>query len=81
MMKFVLHVVCVNSADAVAKMMLAVKQGNLSIQSINIHSIDGGSRLSAVLLLEGEEGKGEWLANKLLNYPYYHSTSLMKTKE
>ncbi|MEM4281531.1 MAG: hypothetical protein QW470_05240 [Candidatus Caldarchaeum sp.] len=77
-MKFILHVVLTNSPDAVAKMMLTVKQGNLAIESVNINKSENGSKLSAVLTLEGEEGKGEWLARKLLNYPYYHSTSLMK---
>ncbi len=78
-MKFILYVVLVNSPDAVAKMMLTVKQGNLTIESVNIHRIGDGSRLSAILSLEGEDKKGEWLANKLLNYPYFHATCLMKT--
>lgn len=76
-MKFIVFVELVNSHDAVAKMMLTVKQGNLSIESINIHRSDGNT-LSAIMLLEGEERKAEWLTNKLLNFPYYRSTRLLK---
>jgi hypothetical protein len=78
-MKFVLYVDLVNSPDAVAKMFLTVKQGNLSIESVNMHRTGDGRNLTAILLLEGEEGKGDWLANKLLNYPYFEKTQLMKT--
>ncbi len=76
-MKFLLFVELVNSHDAVAKMMLTVKQGNLSIESINIHK-SGDDKLSAILMLEGEENKAEWLAHKLLNFPYYRSTAILK---
>jgi len=78
-MKFVLHVMLVNSPDAVAKMMLLVKQGNLMIRSVNLYSMGDGKTLSALMMLEGEENKGEWLAKKLLNFPYFHAADLMKT--
>jgi len=77
-MKFVLYVDLVNSPEAVAKLMLTVKQGNLSIESASMHRSGNGNILTAILLLEGEERKGEWLANKLLNYPYFERTQLMK---
>ncbi len=32
-------------------------------------------------MLSLEERKGEWLANKLLNCPYFHATGLMKTTD
>jgi len=41
-MKFVLYVDLVNSPDAVAKMFLTVKQGNLSIESVNMHRTGDG---------------------------------------
>ncbi|MCS7133492.1 MAG: hypothetical protein NZ921_01645 [Candidatus Caldarchaeum sp.] len=77
-MRFVVFVELVNSHDAVAKMLLAVKQGNLGIESINIHSTEDGRNLSAILLLHGEENKAEWLVNKLLNFPYYRSAKILK---
>lgn len=77
-MRFIVFVELVNSHDAVAKMILAVKQGNLGIESINIHKTEDGKNLSAILMLHGEENKAEWLANKLLNFPYYHSTKVLK---
>lgn len=75
-MKFLVFVELVNSHDAVAKMMLAVKQGNLAIESINIHK--NGDKLSAIILLEGEENKADWLVHKLLNFPYYSSVKILK---
>jgi hypothetical protein len=44
-----------------------------------MHRTGDGRNLTAILLLEGEDGKGDWLANKLLNYPYFEKTQLMKT--
>jgi hypothetical protein len=78
MMRLLLYVVLINSPDAVAKLMLTVKQGGLALENISINSIDGGQRLSATMTLQGREEKGEWLAKKLLNFPYFHETHLMK---
>ncbi|MEM1944245.1 MAG: hypothetical protein QW756_02160 [Nitrososphaerota archaeon] len=77
-MRLLLHVELINSPDAVAKMMLTVKQGGFTIETINIYSIGNGGKLSATLTLNGAEDKGEWLAKKLLNFPYFHATRLLK---
>ncbi|MEM4417328.1 MAG: hypothetical protein QXD32_04640 [Nitrososphaerota archaeon] len=80
-MRLLLYVELMNSPDAVAKLMLTVKQGGLSLENISINSMDGGQRLSATLTLVGREEKGEWLARKLLNFPYFHKTRLLKLSE
>ncbi len=77
-MRMLIHVDLINSPDAVAKMMLTVKQGGLSIEMMNFNSVDEGRKLSASLILLGPEEKGEWLAKKLLNFPYFHTTKLVK---
>ncbi|MCS7138336.1 MAG: hypothetical protein RMK31_08285 [Candidatus Caldarchaeum sp.] len=76
--RFIVFVELVNSHDAVAKMMLTVKQGKLGIESVNIHRREDGDTLSVVMLLNGQENKAEWLVNKLLNFPYYRSAKVLK---
>ncbi len=77
-MRMLIHVDLINSPDAVAKMMLTVKQGGLSIEMMNFNSVDESRKLSASLILLGPEEKGQWLAKKLLNFPYFHATKLVK---
>jgi hypothetical protein len=73
-----IHVDLINSPDAVAKMMLTVKQGGLSIETMSFNSVDDGRKLSGTLTLIGPEEKGEWLAKKLLNFPYFHAAKMLK---
>ncbi|MDJ0270167.1 MAG: hypothetical protein NXY59_06455 [Aigarchaeota archaeon] len=78
MTRFLIYVQLSNNPDAIAKMMLLVKQGQLSLEGATIASTDSGARLSAILTLIGTQQKAEWLTKKLLNYPFFHQAWLLR---
>ena len=71
MEKFIVYIQLRNHPDAVSKMMLLVKQGQLRLDGATFTASDDGKSLSAVLTIIGPQRKASWFAKKLLNFPFF----------
>jgi len=79
--RFLVYILLRNHPDAIAKIMLLVKQGRLGLESASFTTTDGGERLSAILTLKGPINKAEWLTRKLQNFPYFYQAYLLPLTE
>jgi len=80
-MRFLFYVELSKDPNAVAKMMLLIKQGQLTLEGMSFASTDSGTAFSATLTLTGAMEKAEWLAKKLLNFPFFRVSRLMMLDE
>lgn len=69
-----LNVKILNQPDALAKLILLMKQGQLRILSIRLESSDG-TLLTGWVDVEGQLSKVEWLSKKYVNFPVFVNIS------
>jgi len=78
--RYQLHISLRNSPEALAKLVLLLKQGQLSLVQANIVS-DTGDSLAATFILEGRHDKISWLAKKTANFPFFHECRFEEVKD
>ena len=81
MERFLVYILLSNNPDAVAKIMLLVKQGRLVLDGASFTTMDSGAKLSAILTLRGPLNKAEWFTHKLKNFPYFHQAYMLPLRE
>ncbi|MCS7142988.1 MAG: hypothetical protein NZ920_04235 [Aigarchaeota archaeon] len=77
MQSFRLNVSIRNHPDAVAKLMLLIKQGQLSLKSMNLVASDDGTLRGQVEVV-GQYQKVLWLSRKSLSFPVLESVTLQE---
>ncbi len=77
MARFLVYILLSNSPDAVAKVMLLVKQGRLTLDGATFTTTEEGSKLSAILTINGPLNKAEWFTKKLKNFPYFYQAYML----
>ena len=81
MEKFIVYIQLKNHPDAVSKIMLLVKQGQLRLDGATFTASDDGKALSAVLTLLGSRNKASWFTKKLLNFPFFTQAYMLPITE
>jgi hypothetical protein len=70
MARYQLQLLLSSKLEALAKLILLVRQGRLSLIEANVRQEEPGV-FRAELLIDGRVEKIHWLVNKLMFYPYF----------
>lgn len=80
MPRYQLRISLRNSPEALAKLMLLLKQGQLSLAEATIKSNTSGF-LDATLILDGLPEKIRWLSRKTENFPFFRECVFREASE